>query len=45
MTVNMTLEEIKPNWTKTDNIIYGENAFEVKLKSIEASKTKVIAKS
>lgn len=41
----MKLEEIKANWTKTDNLIYGENAYEVKLKSLEASKTKVIAKN
>ena len=41
----MSLEEIKANWTKTDDLIYGENAFEVKLKSLEASKTKVIAKT
>ena len=40
----MSLEEIKSNWTKTDNIIYGDNAFDVKLKSLESSKTKVIAK-
>lgn len=41
----MNLEEIKSNWTKTDNIIYGDNAFDVKLKSLEASKTKVISKN
>lgn len=41
----MSIEEIKANWTKTDNLIYGENAYEVKLKSLEASKTKVIAKN
>lgn len=40
-----TIEEIKSNWTKTDNIIYGDNAFDVKLKSLEAAKTKVIAKN
>lgn len=41
----MNLEQIKTNWTKTDNLIYGENAYEVKLKSLEAAKTKVIAKN
>lgn len=40
----MTLEEIKSNWSKTDELIYGENAFEIKLKSLQAAKTKVIAK-
>lgn len=37
----MTLEQIKDNWTKTDEVIY--NTPEVKLKSLEAAKTKVIA--
>lgn len=41
----MTLEEIKSNWSKTDEIIYGVNGFDVKLKSLEASKTKVISKN
>lgn len=39
----MTLEEIKSNWSKTDEIIY--RTPEIKLKSLEASKTKVIAKN
>lgn len=38
----MTLEEIKSNWTETDKIIY--NSPEVKFKSLEAAKTKVVAK-
>lgn len=37
----MTLEQIKDNWTKTDEVIY--NTPEIKLKSLEAAKTKVIA--
>lgn len=37
----MTLEEIKNNWTKTDEAIY--NTPEIKFKSLEAAKTKVIA--
>ena len=37
----MTLQEIKANWTATDTIIYNDP--ETKLKSLEASKTKVIA--
>lgn len=41
----MNLEEIKSNWSKTDELIYGINAFDVKLKSLQASKTKVIAKN
>lgn len=40
----MTIEEIKSNWTKTDDAIYGDNEYEIKLKSLEAAKTKVIAK-
>ena len=39
----MSLEEIKSNWTETDKIIYKTN--EIKLKSLEAEKTKVIAKN
>lgn len=39
----MRLEEIKSNWTKTDEILY--KTPEIKLKSLEASKTKVIAKN
>lgn len=38
----MNIEEIKSNWTETYKIIY--NSPEVKLKSLEAAKTKVIAK-
>ena len=38
----MTIEEIKATWNTTDQIIY--NNPETKLKSLEASKTKVIAK-
>ncbi len=41
----MSLEEIKSNWSKTDELIYGEDAFEIKLKSLQAAKTKVIAKN
>ena len=37
----MTIEEIKANWTDTDRILY--NTPEIKLKSLEAAKTKVIA--
>jgi len=37
----MTIEEIKANWSKTDEIIY--KTPEVKLASIIESKTKVIA--
>lgn len=36
------LEEIKANWTVTDTLVY--KTPEIKLKSLEASKTKVIAK-
>lgn len=39
----MTLEEITSNWSKTDEIIY--KTPEIKLKSLETSKTKVIAKN
>lgn len=39
----MNIEEIKSNWTDTDRIIY--KTPEIKLKSLEASKTKVIAKT
>lgn len=38
----MNFEEIKSNWTATDQLIY--KTPEIKLKSLEASKTKVIAK-
>lgn len=38
----MTLEEIKANWTKTDELLY--KTPEIKLASLEAAKTKVIAK-
>jgi hypothetical protein len=38
----MTLEEIKSNWTDTDKTIYGTP--EIKHASLEAAKTKVIAK-
>lgn len=41
----MTIEEIKTNWSKTDDAIYGEKEYEKKLKSLEAAKTKVIAKN
>lgn len=37
----MTLEQIKDNWTTTDQLVY--NTPEIKLKSLEAAKTKVIA--
>jgi hypothetical protein len=39
----MTLQEIKSNWTKTDEILY--KTPEIKFKSLEAAKTKVIAKN
>lgn len=42
-TKNMTLEEIKTNWTDVDKEIY--KTPEIKLKSLEAAKTKVIAKN
>lgn len=38
----MTLQEIKDNWSKTDEIIY--KTPEIKFKSLEEAKTKVIAK-
>lgn len=37
----MTIEEIKTNWTKTDELLY--KTPEIKLASLEAAKTKVIA--
>jgi hypothetical protein len=37
-----TIDQIINNWTKTDEIIY--NTPEIKFKSIEAAKTRVIAK-
>lgn len=37
----MTLEEIKSNWTKTDELIY--KTPEIKFKSLQEAKTKVIA--
>lgn len=37
-----TLEKIKANWTETDKLVY--RTPEIKFKSLEASKTKVIAK-
>ena len=40
-----TIEEIKSNWSKTDELIYGKDGFDVKLKSLEAAKTKVISKN
>lgn len=40
----MIINQIKSTWTNTNNIIYGDNAFEIKLKSLEEAKTKVIAK-
>ncbi|GAB0156219.1 hypothetical protein CHRYSEOSP005_14830 [Chryseobacterium sp. Alg-005] len=39
----MSLEEIKTNWTATDTLIY--RTPEIKLASLEAAKTKVIAKN
>jgi hypothetical protein len=38
-----TLEQIKANWTKTDEIVY--KTPDIKLKSLEEAKTKVIAKN
>jgi hypothetical protein len=38
----MTLEQIKANWTAIDQLIY--KTPEIKFKSLEAEKTKVIAK-
>ena len=37
----MTLEEIKSNWTKTDEILY--KTPEIKFASINEAKTRVIA--
>lgn len=37
----MTLDEVKANWTKTDELIY--KTPEIKFKSLEASKKRVIA--
>lgn len=37
----MTIEEIKANWTKTDEIIY--KTPEIKFKSLEAAKERVIS--
>lgn len=37
----MSLEEIKSNWTKTDELLY--KTPEIKLASLESAKTKVIA--
>lgn len=37
----MNLEEIKTNWTNTDEILY--RTPEIKLASLEAAKTRVIA--
>lgn len=37
----MTIEEIKANWTETDKILY--KTPEIKFKSLEASKKRVIA--
>lgn len=39
----MSLEQIKANWTATDQVIY--KTPEIKLASLEAAKTKVIAKN
>jgi len=39
------IDQIKANWTTTDNLVYGDNAFEVKFKSLEEAKTKVISKN
>lgn len=39
----MTLEEIKSNWTTTDQLIY--KTPEIKFKSLQEAKTKVIAKN
>lgn len=39
----MTLEEIKANWTEVDKRIY--NTPEIKFASLEAAKSKVIAKN
>lgn len=39
----MTTEEIKTNWTTTDTLLY--KTPEIKQKSLEARKTRVIAKN
>lgn len=39
----MTIDQIKANWTDTDKWVY--KTPEIKLKSFEASKTRVIAKN
>lgn len=39
----MTLQEIKSNWTKTDEIIY--KTPEIKFQSLEQAKTRVIAEN
>lgn len=41
--MNMTLENITSNWSKTDEIIF--KTPEIKLASLLAGKTKVIAKN
>lgn len=38
----MTLEEITSNWSDTDKILY--KTPEIKFKSLEAAKTKIISK-
>ena len=38
----MTLKEIIENWTDTDNILY--KTYEIKLKSLEEAKKRIIAK-
>lgn len=38
----MSLEEIKANWTVTDTLVY--KTPEIKLKSLEEAKTKLIVK-
>jgi hypothetical protein len=38
-----TLEQIKANWTKTDEVVY--KTPEIKLASLQAAKTKVISKN
>lgn len=39
----MTLEQIKSSWSTTDSLVY--KTPEIKFKSLEAGKTKVIAKN
>lgn len=39
----MTIDQITSNWTDTDKILY--RTPEIKQKSLEASKTRVIAKN